>query len=93
MDKVPEISMKWFSQSRLFQAAVREILKQEESGKVEVTAATGEKFLLYEPITIGEDFIIFQTSSGAAGRSVALRISSISHILHDQPLETGSGFK
>jgi hypothetical protein len=93
MDEVPEIAMKWFSKIKLFQGSLREILKQEESGKVEVTTITGEKFLLYEPITIGEDFIVFQTSSGAAGRSVTLRISSISHILHDQPLERGSGLK
>jgi hypothetical protein len=79
--------MNWFAKTELFQASLEEILKQGESGKVEVTTTTGEKFLLHEPITIGSDFIAFQTSSGAAGRSVTLPISSISHILHDQPLE------
>lgn len=93
MDEALGISMKWLSKSMLFQGSLREILKQEESGKVEVTIVTGEKFLLYEPITIGEDFIVFQTSSGAAGSSVTLRISSISHILHDQPLRMGSSLK
>jgi hypothetical protein len=91
MDEVPEISMKWLSKTKLFQGFLREVLKQEESGKVEVTTVTGEKFLLYEPVTFGEDFIVFRTSSGAAGRSVTLRISSISHIVHDQPIEIGSG--
>ena len=85
--------MKWNSKSILFQGSLREILKQEESGKVEVTTITGEKFLVYEPITIGEDFIVFQNSSGVAGSSVTLRISSISHVLHDQPLKVGSGLK
>ena len=93
MDEDREISMKWFAKTKLFEASIVEILKNEESGKVEVTTTTGERFLLHEPITIGSDFIAFQTSGGAAGRSVTLPISSISYILHDQHLELGSGLK
>ena len=79
--------MKWFAKTILFQTSVGEILKKEESGKVEVTTTTGEKFLLHEPIMIGSDFITFQTNSGTAGRSVTLPILSISHVMHDQPSE------
>jgi hypothetical protein len=52
--------MRWFAKTELFQASLGETLKQGESGKVEVTTTTGEKFLLHEPITIGSDFIAFK---------------------------------